>query len=123
MNSSQQFGEAPIKTKAVDYSSAMDDMPISSNKNLDYSISALDEQPLKPMKPNAFMTEDADMEMMTQPAVVKKPPPNIGKKPEPKPKAEVAKPTAKQPAKGAAAGGDDEDTGGMSKEEAIEKVE
>ncbi len=54
---------------------------------------------------------------------MKKPPPNIGKKPEPKPKAEVAKPTAKPAAKGGAAAGDEDESGGMSKEEAIEKVE
>jgi hypothetical protein len=97
-------------------------MPISSNK-VDYSSSALDEQPLKQMKQNAYMTEDAGMMEQPKAPVVKKPPPNIGKKPEPKPKAEVAKPAAKPAAKGTAVAGEEDESGGLSKEEAIEKVE
>lgn len=65
-----------------------------------------------------------------QPKIVKKPPPNIGKKPEPKPKPVEEKKVA-APAKPSAAGKapsgpsiNDEDLGtGLSKEEAIEKVE
>ncbi len=65
-----------------------------------------------------------------QPKVLKKPPPTIGKKPEPKPKPAEEKKTA-APAKPSAGGKaptgpaiNDEDIGaGLSKEEAIEKVE
>ena len=65
-----------------------------------------------------------------QPKVLKKPPPNIGKKPEPKPKPAEEKKTA-APAKPSAGGkaptgpaiNDEEIGAGLSKEEAIEKVE
>lgn len=67
--------------------------------------------------------------MDEQPKVLKKPPPNIGKKPEPKPKPAAeekktapaaAKATGKAPA---AAKDDEEEGGGLDKEQSIEKCE
>lgn len=53
---------------------------------------------------------------------MKKPPPIIGKKPEPKNKVEAVKAVAKPTGKPQVVGVEEEEGSGLSKEEAIEKV-
>jgi len=112
----------PMKANAF---SEADELPIKSMKP--NAFNEADEQPSSDMvsKPRAKVApkkKDEDVEMLEDdPKPVLKKPPNIGQKPAAKKPAVVAKPAAKSAA--VAGGADEEDGSGLSKEEAIEKVE
>lgn len=103
----------------------LDDVPVGggSNTNAFNTAGGLDELPVKAS--GGYNLDNLDLNAMPPPSAkpVAKKPPNIGQKPPQKAPAAVAKPAAATKATAGKGDSKDEDEGGgLSKEEAIEKV-